>query len=90
MRWELFRADCRLCDRMENIIKSEFPLVNLEIHRASECKDGSCCKIAEKYNIKCVPTLVIDGKVICEGLPDENKLNEIRRIYYENYNPSCC
>jgi len=90
MRWELFRANCRLCDRMENIIKSEFPLVNLEIHRASECKDGSCCKMAEKYHVKCVPTLVIDGKVICEGLPDENKLNEIRRIYYENYNPSCC
>ena len=36
MKWELFRADCNLCDKKENMIRKSFPLVNLEVHRASE------------------------------------------------------
>lgn len=83
MKWELFRADCKLCDRMENLIKENFPSIDLVIHRASECVDGNCCKLAENYKIRCVPTLVIDGKIVAEGLIDEHVLNEIKENFYK-------
>ncbi|MEJ5338493.1 MAG: thioredoxin family protein [Aquificaceae bacterium] len=83
MKWELFRADCKLCDKMENMIRESFPLVNLEVHRASECIDGSCCKLAENYGIRCVPTLVINGKIVAEGIVDKNVIDELRRKYYK-------
>ncbi|MEO0159845.1 MAG: thioredoxin family protein [candidate division WOR-3 bacterium] len=74
MKWELFRADCKLCDRMEEMIRKNFPFVTLKVHRASECTDGSCCKLAQSYGIRCVPTLVIDGKIVLEGIVDESEL----------------
>jgi len=68
---------------MENMIRKSFPLVNLEVHRASECIDGSCCKLAENYGIRCVPTLVINGKIVAEGIVDKNVIDELRRKYYK-------
>ena len=37
--------------------------VEIDVHRASECKDGSCCVLAEQYGVRAVPSLVVDGKV---------------------------
>jgi predicted thioredoxin/glutaredoxin len=59
---------------MEEMIRKNFPFVNLKVHRASECTDGSCCKLAQSYGIRCVPTLVIDGKIVLEGIVDESEL----------------
>jgi len=82
MTVELFRADCKLCDRMEVMIRAILPPgVDLVVHRASECRDGSCCRRAEAYGVRAVPTLVVDGRVVQVGLPDEARLVELERHF---------
>lgn len=74
---ELFTAECRLCEKMLNALTRNFPKVKITVHRASECKDGSCCSLAERYEIKAIPSLVIDGKVALVGLPNEEQLKSL-------------
>lgn len=74
MKVELFSADCRLCQRAEVMLKQRFPQVNWVVHRAVECRDGSCCALAEQYEVRAVPSLVIDGQVVLVGLPDPQEL----------------
>lgn len=69
MRVELFSADCRLCRMAEAALRKRFLGVALEVHRASECVDGSCCALAEKYGVRAVPSLVVDGRVVMVGRP---------------------
>ncbi len=82
MRVELFRADCKLCDRMEGMIRSILPSgVDLVVHRAQDYRDGSCCRRAEAYGVRAVPTLVVDGQVVQVGLPDETRLVELEGLF---------
>lgn len=74
MKIELFIADCKLCDRTLGILKENFPNLEIDIHRASECTDGSCCSLAEQYGVRAVPSLVVDGEVVLVGLPDEHAI----------------
>ena len=74
MKIELFSAECRLCERTLGIVKDSFPNLEIDAHRASECKDGSCCVLAEQYGVRAVPSLVVDGKVVLVGLPDEHDI----------------
>ena len=76
IRIELFRANCKMCDRMEVVVRNLLPK-NAEfiVHRAEECKDGSCCALAEKYGVNAVPTLVINGRVAVVGF-DPQKVEE--------------
>ncbi len=80
MKAELFMADCKLCQRTLQILKQNFPELKLILHKSYECKDGSCCKLAESYGIKAVPSLVIDGKVIFSGLPGQEELRKLKEI----------
>ncbi len=80
MRIELFLADCKLCERMENVIRSYFGDLEIEIHRASECVDGSCCIRAAEVGVRAVPTLAVNGRVVQVGLPTEEDLSRLRRI----------
>jgi len=78
---ELFRANCKLCDQMEKLLRNLLPAdANLWIHRAEECVDGSCCILAEKYGIRAVPSVVVNGKVIQTGLPAEGQLDEFKAV----------
>lgn len=72
MHVELFSADCRLCQTTEAALRHRFPEVALEVHRASECVDGSCCALAEKYGVGAVPSVVVDGRVLLVGRPRED------------------
>lgn len=49
MKVEFFSAECRLCERTLDILKYNFPALEIDLHRASECKDGSCCVLAEQF-----------------------------------------
>lgn len=80
MKVEFFSAECRLCDRTLNILKHNFPNFKIEVHRASECKEGSCCLLAEEYGVRAVPSLVVDGKVTLVGLPDERDIRSLATI----------
>jgi hypothetical protein len=82
MKIELFRADCKLCDRTEVMIRAVLPPgVELEVHRAEACRDGSCCRLAEAYGVRAVPTLVVDGTILQVGLPDPGRLEELQRWF---------
>jgi hypothetical protein len=71
---EFFSAECRLCDRTLGMLEGMYPNLRITVHRASECRDGSCCALAERYGVRAVPALVVDGKVVLVGLPTPHDL----------------
>ncbi len=81
MKVEFFSAECRLCQRTLDIVKENFPNLKIDVHRASECKDGSCCALAEQYGVRAVPSLVADGKVVLVGLPDEHDIKLLSTFF---------
>lgn len=83
MKVEFFGAGCRLCERTLSILTDNFPTVEIDIHRASECVDGSCCALAERYGVRAVPSLVVDGKVVLVGVPDEQDLASLTAILHK-------
>jgi len=80
MKVEFFSAECRLCERTLNILKHNFPHLEIEVHQASECKDESCCALADDHGVRAVPSLVLDGKVTLVGLPDEHDIKSLATI----------
>ncbi len=80
MKIEFFSAECRLCQRTLGILEENFPGLEISVHRASECRDGSCCALAEQYGVRAVPSLVVDGKVVLVGLPDEHDIKRLSTI----------
>ena len=80
MKIEFFSAECRLCQRTFSILSSHFPNIKIDVHKASECKDGSCCALAAQYGVRAVPSLVVDGKLVLVGLPDEQDLKSLACI----------
>ncbi len=80
MRIELFLSDCKLCKRMENLVRALFPHLEIEIHRASECVDGSCCIRAAEVGVRAVPTLAVDGRVVQVGFPTEEELEHLKQL----------
>jgi glutaredoxin len=81
MKVELFRADCKLCDRTLDILNENFPNLEIDVHRSSECTDGSCCSLAEQYGVRAVPSLVVNGKVCLVGLPGEHDIKLLSTLY---------
>lgn len=68
---ELFSAECRLCKTTAGILEEklkEIPEVDFIVHKASECVNGECCKLAANYGVFAVPSLVIDGKLVKVGV----------------------
>ncbi len=77
---EYFSAECRQCKRTYNIIQHNFPGVEIIKHNSDECVDGSCCELAEKYNVSAVPSLVVDGSVVQVGLPSESDIYRLAKL----------
>lgn len=80
MKVEFFSAECRLCERALSILKQNFPSVEIEVHKASECKDGSCCALAARYGVRAAPSLVVNGKVVMVGVPDEKDIKTLAEV----------
>lgn len=80
MKIEFFSAQCTLCEKTYAILNERFPNINIDIHRASECKDGSCCDLATRYGVRAIPSLVVDGKIILTGLPSEQDLKFLESV----------
>jgi len=80
MSIEFFSAECRLCDRTLGLLRQTFPSLKIIVHRQSECVDGSCCALAEKYGVRAVPSLVINGKVVLVGFPNEQEIKELSTV----------
>lgn len=82
MKVKFFSAECRLCEGTLNILTNNFPKIKIDVHRASECKDGICCVLAERYGVRAVSSLVVDGEVVLVGLPDEQDLLSLAEILH--------
>ncbi|MBI4180552.1 MAG: thioredoxin family protein [Chloroflexi bacterium] len=80
MKVEFFSAECKLCERTLNMLTQSFPDIEIEVHRQSECKDGSCCALAAQYGVRAVPSLVVDEKVVLVGLPEEDDLKQLSMV----------
>ncbi|MFQ6000632.1 MAG: thioredoxin family protein [Anaerolineae bacterium] len=80
MKVEFFSAECKLCERTLNILKYNFPALEIDVHKASECRDGGCCALAGQYGVQAVPSLVVDGKVALVGLPDGQDIKSLATI----------
>jgi hypothetical protein len=81
MKIEFFSAECRLCERTLAILKEKFPHLGINVHRASECKDGSCCALAEQYGVRAVPSVVVNGEIALVGLPDEHDIKLLSALF---------
>ncbi|MCF6238560.1 MAG: thioredoxin family protein [Candidatus Marinimicrobia bacterium] len=81
MQVELFVAGCRLCNEAQLKYSRRFSQWEIEIHRADECTDGSCCQKAAQYGLTAVPALVIDGKLVQVGNPTEQDLLRLERMF---------
>ncbi len=77
---ELFLADCKLCETMIEMMKTHFPDIDMVVHRASECVDGSCCLRAKDVGVRAVPTLAVDGRVVQVGVPTEVEIDRLKGI----------
>lgn len=66
-RIEVFTADCPLCRDTLKIIKQvKCPECEVIERR---CSGEVCCEPAKGYDIKSVPTIVVDGKIKLIGKP---------------------
>ncbi|GBC70136.1 hypothetical protein HRbin01_01844 [archaeon HR01] len=66
---ELFSAGCPLCRRVEDmLLLGKCAGCKLEIYDLSRDYQTALPKI-DNYRIKAVPTVVIDGRIRIEGLP---------------------
>ncbi len=80
MNIEFFSAECRLCNSTLDWLKQALPGLAITVHRQSECVDGSCCRLAESYGVRAVPSLVVDGRVVLVGRPDSAALGSLAAI----------
>ncbi len=82
MKIEMFSAECRLCEGTLDALKRSFPDIEIDVHKASECIDGSCCALASQYGVRAVPSIVVDGKVVQIGIPDEKDIKSLATIFH--------
>jgi hypothetical protein len=80
MKIEFFSAECKLCNSTLDLLQQTFPDLAITVHRQSECVDGSCCRLAESYGVRAVPSLVLDGRVVLVGRPDSAALGSLAAI----------
>jgi len=78
MQVEFFSADCRLCETALERWSQIFPISTMEIRRASECVDGSCCRRAAQVGVQAVPALAINGRVVFTGVPQPEDLERVK------------
>ena len=78
---EIFSADCPLCREMIENVKGCECCKDAEIVIRT-CSGDTCCDPAKGYEIKSVPTVVVNGKVAIEG---KHSKEEIKKIL-----ESCC
>lgn len=80
MRVEFFSADCRLCQRALDMVRARFPETEIIIHSAARCQDGRCCALAEEYGVRAIPSLVMNGHVVVQGIPSDRDLVRLQAL----------
>lgn len=79
---EVFTAGCDLCKETLEVIRktacSECTITEYNIRE--KCESEICIKKAKEYNVKAVPTIVIDEKTLIEGKPTIRQIKEALSI----------
>ena len=78
-RIEIFTADCPLCKDTLELIRNEVCSECEVIER--RCSGVECCQSAKDYDIKAVPTVVVDGKITIVGKPTAE---EVKKLFLGN------
>ena len=63
---EVFTADCPLCLETLTSVREATKECGCEVIER-RCEGVECCEPARNYNIKAVPTIVIDGRIAHVG-----------------------
>lgn len=76
---EVFIGGCPLCrEALEIVEKAVCPECTIKIYNLYERpEDPACKRKVEAYEIRAVPTIVVDGQVKIEGKPTLEKLREV-------------
>lgn len=72
---EVFTADCPLCKDALEMVREEACSKCEIVER--RCSGDECCGAAKEYNIKAVPTVVVDGEITIVGKPTREQVKEI-------------
>lgn len=75
-RIEVFTADCPLCKDALELLRKEACRECELIERM--CSGSECCAPARDYDIKAVPSVVVDGKITFVGKPT---LEQVRQLF---------
>lgn len=74
-RIEVFTAGCPLCkDTLDSIKKEACPECEVIERR---CTGNECCQPAKDYDIKAVPTVVVDGQIAFVGKPTSEQIRQL-------------
>ena len=62
---EVFTAGCPLCDEAVQLVKSvAYPSCEVKIYDLREgCATNECRDLAQRYGVKTVPAVVVDGNL---------------------------
>jgi len=63
---EVFTAECPLCVETLKTVREATKDCGCEVVEYT-CKGLECCEPAQRYGIKAMPSIVVDGKIAHEG-----------------------
>ena len=78
---EVFTAGCSVCDSTVKLVRElACPNCDIHVHDLNQgCETGECRDEAQKYGLKTIPTVVVNGKVVsCCDNPGPNQEELVR------------
>jgi glutaredoxin len=72
---EVFTAGCPLCLDTMKAVKEATKECDCEVIER-RCEGTECCEPAKDYDIKAVPSIVVDGKIACVGKLSAEELKQ--------------
>jgi len=63
---EVFSAGCPLCNETLAAVKNAVADCGCEVVER-RCSGTECCDEAKQYDVKAMPTVVVDGRIMFEG-----------------------
>ncbi len=63
---EVFTAGCPLCDETLELVRNAVAGCGCEVIER-RCSGTECCDEAKQYDVKAMPTVVVDGRILFEG-----------------------
>lgn len=73
---EVFTAGCPVCRETLELVRQAVASCGCEVVER-RCEGDACCAPAVSYGIKALPTIVVNGKVVCSGRPTPEQANQL-------------